>query len=128
MIERGVYQLLASDPAVMSFVDDRVFVDVAEDATGDYLVVTGVAGGRPLYVDGTAKKQRKSLVQIDVYAADPENVRELAEAVINLFHGKPAQADGHDIQHALLRGDPDSDFEPDAKVRRVMLEFDFFYH
>jgi len=126
MIERAIYQMLSADSAVGAIAEDRIAADVAEDTSGPYLVVSLVGGSRPLFLDGSPR-QASARIQIDAYAVDPEEVRELAETVIDLFHGHAAMADGHDIQLGELVGAPVPSYESETGFRRQMMEFKFYY-
>ncbi len=126
MIERGIYQLLVADPAIIGIAGDRVSVDVAEDTSGPYLVIALVNNPRQTFLDGSPRQSR-ARIQIDAYAGDPEEVRELAEAAINLFHGHGAVADGHDIQFGELVSGPVPSYESETGLRRQMMEFQFYY-
>ena len=128
MIERAVYQLLGADPDIGALVDGRIYVDVKDDnSVGSYLVVTLVAGRRPLNLS-LASGQKYSSIQIDAYAADAEEARQISEKIILLFHGKSAQADNHDIQVSLLSGEPRPSYEIDTELRRLSIELGFYYH
>lgn len=127
MIERAVYQLLLADAGIVAVVGSSVGVDLVEDPVSPYLVVSLVSGRRPLFIDLTPR-QKTALIQIDIYALDSEQVRDLAELIIALFHGKSASADGHDIQLILLENEPIPSYESETGLRRLITEFRFNYH
>lgn len=127
MIERAIYSLLVADEDVAGFVGDRIYPDIKDDdQVGAYLVITKVGGRRPLYLDNSPK-QAAARIQIDAFDEDAERVSEIADAVIDLFHGHGAQADGHDIQIGELQSEPKSGYDDDTGLRKQMMEFVFHY-
>lgn len=128
MIERAIYQLLLADSAISAIVSNRIYPDVADEGVqGPYLVYQKIGGFRPLDIALDAG-QKSALIQIDAYGVDAEVVRGLGELLIELFHGTPAVADGNEIQFGLLQGEPVPGYEEVTELRRLMVEFIFYYH
>lgn len=121
MIEEAVYQLLSGASALNAAVGGRIFAHFTTDAASPYLVFRQVTGN-PSVTISAGDGQEASTLQIDVYAKDPTESREIAERVRDALHKYSGTLAGVTIQYILLQAQrPDHDQE--ANLHRVTLEF-----
>lgn len=127
MIEHGIYEQLKNNAEIIALAGINVFLGVNDtEARNKFIVFNVVSKQRPLDVS-LDEKQKTVTAQIDCFAIDAEIALDIGEAVIALFHGKGFVAGGSTVQVGLLANER-ADYETDTGLRRVSLDFNFYYH